>query len=111
MKALWSAFAILLLSGCVSPGNQSAQRLELYYSQEQTTLTARQKDDITALFNTAPAWTLDVAPSSHEQPFRALLISQQRIKAIRQLAKQHSIRLNEQYQPRQSADTVIIREP
>lgn len=111
MKTSLMMITALVLTGCVTTGTPTDRQLALYYSPEQTTLTAQQKSNVAALFDAAPRWALDVAPSSDARPFQALHISQQRIKAIRQLAAQSGVRLSEQYQPQQTADTVIIREP
>nr|WP_086940422.1 hypothetical protein [Thaumasiovibrio occultus] len=105
---LFAILVTLFLVGCANAPSQRA-KLELFYSVEQTTLTAKQQVDLAALFDNAAILVMDVAPATHQQPFEALMVSQARMKAIRQLATEHSVTLTEHYQPQQTPDTIVLK--
>ncbi|WP_087025904.1 hypothetical protein [Thaumasiovibrio subtropicus] len=109
MKIIGLSIILVLLVGCGMTPQQSSAVVELYYAEEQVTLTAKQKASLSELFQHAKACVADVAPATNETPFQALITSQQRLKAIRSLAQQHNTELIEHYQPQQTADTVILR--
>ncbi len=109
MKFIVLSITLSLLVGCGTMTGLTSQQVELYYSQEQTTLTSKQHEELEILFSSASQFVADVAPATHDTPFQALVVSQSRLKAIRNIAQQQQIKLIENYQPQQTPDTVILR--
>ena len=109
MKRILCLCSSLILWGCASKVH-TPQELTLYFSPEQTSLTAEQNRKITRFLNNHPYHQLTalVAPAAMEDPFKALIQGQKRIQAVSQISDDREIPLLLKYAPKQTADTLIL---
>jgi len=110
MKRIICLISCLIFGGCAST-NSPPQELTLFFSPEQTSLTAEQNRKIFAFLNSNPYHQLTalVAPADLDDPFKALLQGQKRIQAVSQLSSSKDIPLRLEYAPKQTADTLILK--
>lgn len=109
MKRILIAIGCLLIAGCASQPKQTA--LTLFFSPEQTSLTAEQQRKISVFLTDNPYHQLvaKVAPADLSNPFEALLQGQKRIQAVSKLSNSQNIPLHLEYAPNQTADTLILQ--
>ncbi|MBE8128229.1 hypothetical protein FA893_15125 [Photobacterium damselae subsp. piscicida] len=115
MRVILLIICLSLLNGCLSTSanrDAAVQPLELFFSPEQTTLTAKQQQALQQFFTTYSYHQLEVSigPADLSDRFQALLQGQKRIAAIEQLSQQKQIPLHFTFTPQQTADTLIIRQ-
>ncbi len=111
MKIIMAIAFIFTLIGCAKKQVQR-QPLTLYFSQEQRTLTSEQERKITHLLMIEQPLnhlTLLIAPTKHNDPFQALIGSQKRITTIVTIAQSFNTEVTQQYQPKQTANTVLLQ--
>lgn len=109
MKRLLSLLVVLGLSGCISTP-ETSHTLELFFSQEQLTLTSQQTRQLTQYFQSHSSTTVtaDIAPASIDNKFQALLRGKQRLSAVKQIANGHQVTLLQNYNPTLQMDTLVL---
>lgn len=110
MKRIICLISSLTLWGCAST-SEAPQELTLFFSPEQISLTVEQSRKIDAFLDNNPYHQLTafVAPADLDDPFKALLQGQKRIRAVSQLSASREIPLRLEYAPQQAADTLILK--
>ncbi|WP_413111329.1 hypothetical protein [Thaumasiovibrio sp. DFM-14] len=106
MKNLIIATIFIVLTGCSVTQSVPTNRLTLYYSAEQTTLTVKQEAELDKLFSANKQVTANIAPAKHDIAFQALIISQTRVRTIEQIAARNKVKLSANFRPKQPTDTI-----